>query len=75
MLSSPFCSTDPRGYNNRAAAYTKLAALPEALKDADKAIEIDPKFVKAFIRKSMVLIGMKEPSKAMEACQAVSRGC
>lgn len=35
---------DPRGYNNRAAAYTKLVALPEALKDANEAIKIDPKF-------------------------------
>lgn len=35
---------DPRGYNNRAAAYSKLVALPDALKDADKAIEVDPKF-------------------------------
>lgn len=35
---------DPRGYTNRAAAYNKLMALPEALKDAEKAIEIDPAF-------------------------------
>ena len=35
---------DPRGYNNRAAAYTKLVALPEALKDANEAIRVDPKF-------------------------------
>lgn len=35
---------DPRGYTNRAAAYTKLLALPEALKDADKAIEVKPDF-------------------------------
>jgi stress-induced-phosphoprotein 1 len=35
---------DPRGYNNRAAAYTKLVALPEALKDADEAIKMDPQF-------------------------------
>src|SRR5690348_13488216 len=28
---------DPRAYNNRAAAYTKLVALPEALKDAEEA--------------------------------------
>lgn len=36
--------TDPRGYNNRAAAYTKLVALPEALKDVNEAIKIDPTF-------------------------------
>lgn len=61
--------SDPRGYNNRAAAYTKLAALPEALKDADEAIKVDPKFVRAYIRKSMVLFGMKEYTRAMEAAQ------
>jgi len=64
--------SDPRGYNNRAAAYTKLAALPEALKDADEAIKVDPKFVRAYIRKSLVLFGMKEYSKAMEAAQLAS---
>ena len=35
---------DPRGYNNRANAYTKLVALPEALKDAEQAIKVDPTF-------------------------------
>jgi tetratricopeptide (TPR) repeat protein len=35
---------DPKGYNNRAAAYTKLVALPEALKDANDAIKVDPTF-------------------------------
>jgi stress-induced-phosphoprotein 1 len=39
--------TDPKAYNNRAAAYTQLTALPEALKDSDKAIELDPKFGKS----------------------------
>jgi stress-induced-phosphoprotein 1 len=36
--------SDPRGYNNRATAYTKLVALPEALKDAETAIGLDSKF-------------------------------
>ena len=60
---------DPRGYNNRANAYTKLAALPEALKDAEAAIKADPKFVKAYIRKSHVLFAMRDYTKAIEAIQ------
>ncbi|KAG9034064.1 Hsp90 cochaperone [Tulasnella sp. JGI-2019a] len=60
---------DPRGYNNRSNAYTKLMAFPEALKDAEKAIEVDPKFIKAYIRKSVVLCSMREFTKAMEAAQ------
>lgn len=38
--------SDPRGYNNRAAAYMKLVALPEALKDVNEAIKVDVKFGK-----------------------------
>jgi len=64
--------SDARGYNNRAAAYTKLAALPEALKDAEEAIKLDPKFVKAHIRRSMVLFTMKDYAKAMEAAGQAS---
>ncbi|KAG9085125.1 Hsp90 cochaperone, partial [Ceratobasidium sp. 392] len=63
---------DPRGYNNRAAAYTKLVALPEALKDTEAAIKADPKFVKAYIRKSNVLFSMREYTKAMEVAQEAS---
>ena len=36
--------SDARGYNNRAAAYMKLLALAEALKDANEAISVDPSF-------------------------------
>jgi stress-induced-phosphoprotein 1 len=39
------------------------------LKDAEEAIRIDPSFIKAYIRKSMVLYGMKEYEKALTACQ------
>jgi len=64
--------SDARGYNNRATAYTKLVALPEALKDAEVAIELDPKFVKAYIRKATVLFTMKDYPKAMEAASQAS---
>ncbi|KAH8830551.1 activator of Hsp70 and Hsp90 chaperone [Flagelloscypha sp. PMI_526] len=60
---------DPRGYNNRAAAYMKLAAFPEALKDTEEAIKVDPSFIKAYIRKSSVLMGMRDNTKALEALQ------
>lgn len=58
---------DARGYTNRAAAYTKLLALSEALKDSESAIKADPKFVKGYIRKSHVRFAMKEYDKALEA--------
>ncbi|GAA5833454.1 hypothetical protein JCM11251_003499 [Rhodosporidiobolus azoricus] len=60
---------DARGYTNRAQAYTKLLALPEALRDAEKAIEVDPGFVKGYIRKSSVLFAMKEFDKAYTAIE------
>ena len=46
--------SDPKIYSNRAACYTKLMSFDLALKDCDKAIELDPKFIKAYLRKAMV---------------------
>ncbi|XP_058222325.1 hsp70-Hsp90 organizing protein 3-like isoform X1 [Rhododendron vialii] len=60
---------DPKVYSNRAACYTKLTALPEALKDAEKCIELDPTFAKGYSRKGAVQFFMKEYDKAMETYQ------
>ncbi|KAI9084857.1 hypothetical protein K1719_033263 [Acacia pycnantha] len=60
---------DPRTYSNRAACYTKLGAMPEGLKDADKCIELDPTFVKGYTRKGAIQFFMKEYDKALETYQ------
>jgi len=61
---------DPRSYNNRALAYTKLVALPDAYRDAQEATKVDPTFVKGYIRQSIVLQAMREYEKSMVAIQA-----
>jgi len=53
-------------YSNRAACYTKLGALPEAVKDADVCIELKPDFAKGYSRKGTAQFFMKEFDKAME---------
>jgi len=58
---------DPKLYSNRAACYTKLAAFDLGLKDCDKCVELDPKFIKGWIRKGKILQGMQDAGKAMTA--------
>ncbi|KAH1249035.1 Hsp70-Hsp90 organizing protein 1 [Glycine max] len=57
---------DAKAYSNRAACYTKLGAMPEGLKDAEKCIELDPTFSKGYTRKGAVQFFMKEYEKALE---------
>lgn len=60
---------EPKYYSNRAACYTKLAAFDLGLKDCDKCVELDPKFLKGWIRKGKILQGMQQHSKAIAAYQ------
>jgi stress-induced-phosphoprotein 1 len=60
---------DPKSYSNRAAAYTKLMSYPEALKDCKKAIELDPTFVKAYIRIAAIEYLRKDYTACIEACE------
>jgi len=57
---------DPKIFSNRAACYTKLLSFDLALKDCDKCIQLDPTFLKAYLRKGKVLQGMGACSKAMD---------
>jgi len=61
---------DPRAYSNRAACYLKLAAIPDGLRDAEKCIELDPVFVKGYVRKAALLAAKREWSQAISACEA-----
>lgn len=54
-------------YSNRAFAYIKLMEPTSAMKDADKALELDPLFVKAWARKGTCHQLHKEFHKAMDA--------
>ena len=56
-------------YSNRAACYTKLMSMNEALKDANQCIELAPDFAKGYSRKGTVQFFMKEYNKAMETYQ------
>ncbi|XP_058798627.1 stress-induced-phosphoprotein 1 [Phymastichus coffea] len=60
---------DPKYYSNRAACYTKLAAFDLGLKDCEKCVELDPKFIKGWIRKGKILQGMQQQGKALSAYQ------
>merc|ERR1711879_61276 len=59
--------TDAKIYSNRAACFTKLLSFDLALKDCDKCIELDPAFVKAYLRKAKAHQAMGQTSKAMSA--------
>jgi len=61
--SNPECH---KLYSNRAACYTKLTAMMEAKKDAEKCIELEPQWAKGYSRKATVQFFMKEYDKAME---------
>ena len=59
---------DPRGYSNRAAALIKLMTFPGAVSDCDIAIQKDPKFIRAYLRKAQAYFAMKEYSKCTNVC-------
>ena len=59
---------DPRAYSNRAACYTKLGAVPEAIKDAETAIQLDPTFIKAYIRKANAELMKRDNEACLRTC-------
>lgn len=58
---------DPRGYSNLAVALTKLGSFPEAVRNCDIALKLDPHFMRAHIRKAQACFAMREYSKCLDA--------
>jgi len=58
---------DAKIFSNRAAAYSKLMEFNLAMKDCDRCIELDPSFIKGYLRKGHICIALKNYQKAGEA--------
>lgn len=56
---------DPKVYNNRSTTYCKLMAWGPALDDVSKAISLNPKWVKPYLRKSKIEQLLKTYHKAL----------
>jgi len=59
--------SDHKIFSNRAACYSKLAEFNLGLKDCDECIRLDPAFIKGYLRKAKIQIGLKQHSKAEES--------
>lgn len=60
---------DVRAYSNRSACYTKLGAIPEAIRDAETCIRLDPSFIKAYIRKANAELLKRDCEACLATCQ------
>lgn len=53
-------------YSNRANAYLELGEFSNAISDCDAAINLEPGFVKAYVRKGNALFNSKKVTEAMQ---------
>jgi stress-induced-phosphoprotein 1 len=64
---------NPKVYNNRSTAYCKLMAWGPALDDVSKAISLDAKWVKPYLRKSKIEQLLKTYHKALLTLKLASK--
>jgi stress-induced-phosphoprotein 1 len=60
-------------YSNRSAAYLKLNKITEALKDANKCVELDINWLKGYARKGDALLASKQYTEAYNAYNTGAR--
>ncbi|CAN6208580.1 unnamed protein product [Urochloa humidicola] len=56
---------DPRAFSNRAQCHIYLGDFPQGLKDAEKCVELDPTFLKGYVRKAKVQFLMESYENAL----------
>jgi DnaJ family protein C protein 7 len=64
-------------YSNRATALSKMSKYEEAIEDCDKALDLDPKFFKVFLRRAdcyMKLEKFEEAVRDYEKAASMDRG-
>ncbi|CAI6100421.1 hypothetical protein V2G26_008224 [Clonostachys chloroleuca] len=64
---------EPTFYTNRAQANIKVEAFGYAIADADKAIELNPKLVKAYYRRGLARTAILRPKEAIDDFKACVR--
>lgn len=72
QLYSQAIAVDPDNhvlYSNRSAAYMKVDSISKALRDAEKCVEIAPKWVKGYNRLGAAQHGLKRFEHALETIQ------
>merc|ERR1719189_2390319 len=57
---------DPKVYNNRSTALCKVMGWDAALDDVSKAIALDPKWVKPYLRKAKIETALQQYHKALK---------
>jgi len=63
-------ATDPRIWANRAACFSRLGRHDDALRDAEYAIRLKPRFPRAHYRLAEARLGQGRAGDALEACDA-----
>jgi stress-induced-phosphoprotein 1 len=54
-----------QAFSNRALCHIHLGAFPQGLEDAEKCIELDPNFLKGYVRKAKVQFLMESYENAL----------
>ena len=70
---SGLCPGCPAFYGNRAACHMMLGQFVQALEDARTSVQLDPNFVKGYVRVAKCCVALGELQGARQVCHSRSR--